>query len=609
MSGKQITELDTADSFEDGDLMLIRKTSIGVDRSLSKAKLIESIGNSAINGYTASSSDTNKISLIASNSAIVPKYCNGMRISFISPISTTDIVQVKIGTLSYVDLQKYSLNETVTLVENEYIEAVYIDGIFKQTNNLNTHLVWSNEYTAEADINKEKTITIYNLTSAIGVKKSNYYSGMSLLFTAPETSKGVVFVNVDDLGNKKLNETGGSVIAKDVYESQAIMAIYDGEKFVKQKFSSIHREPIIPEEITEDIEPVIIPDDIYAPDYTGDPDDPANTTTPNALDSKGHPIFKQTVTVGNKAMYKTLPEAIAALINDYGDDGGGNKFAIELDAEYEPPVKVDIKGRSKNIDLRWITIFAKNNYSLTLSATCFYCICRYTPIFNFKFSVDKTKDCDDSYPGAFYLTNSTSTDSITLTFGKNTVINYTSTRSTSESMQYNDYLVYGAPIHRVEAKYGIRIITNAGFFQGKFLINKGNFVFTSKGNSYLFCNKVRWDHNDIKLNQQMYNTVIKSNITGNNSGIFHLSYRKAYFRNVRSTDRTGKTIGLQAVDSIINMEDCDFASETDGSLNSGYDIVIGYKSVFYNEIHLKNTTGNISHPSGVECKKGIIYRE
>lgn len=104
MAGKQITDLDIADQLEDGDLMLIRKSGMGRDKSLSKAKLVESIGNPAINGYTAVSDAENRISLTASNTALVPAYCNGMKISFISPITSTAIVQVKIGQLRYTSL-------------------------------------------------------------------------------------------------------------------------------------------------------------------------------------------------------------------------------------------------------------------------------------------------------------------------------------------------------------------------------------------------------------------------------------------------------------------------------------------------------------------------
>jgi len=217
MTGKQITELDMADNLEDGDLMLIRKSGLGKDQSLTRANLIESIGNSAVNGYTATSDAENKITLTASNSAIVPTYKDGMKISFISPITTNAIVQVKIGVLGYIDLHKYSSKETVQLLKDEYVEAIYTDGVFKQTNNLNTHLVWSNEYIAKADIAPDESTTIYNLTSAIGVKKPNYYAGMSLLFTVPVASKGIAFVDVDGLVNKKLRESGGSIIAKDIY--------------------------------------------------------------------------------------------------------------------------------------------------------------------------------------------------------------------------------------------------------------------------------------------------------------------------------------------------------------------------------------------------------
>jgi len=604
MSGIQLPELKAAENLEDGDLILVRKSSMGVDRSLTKAKLVESLGNSAIDGYMVIQTNADKITIKPSNATAVDCYYEGMRISFISPIASNNIVQIKIGSLSYIDLQKYSSEETVKLAKGEYVEAVYTNSIFKQTNNLNTHLVWSNEYTAKAEIAPDATTTTYNLRSAIGVQKPQYYEGMSLLFTVPVTSKGITFVNVDNLGNKKLGESGGSPIAKDVYEDQAIMAIYDGEQFAKQKFSSIHRTPIIVEDAPEheDIagvlaqapEPQLGPEeiDIWAPDYAGDPDDPANTTSPNALDSKGKPIFEKTITVGTfEAMYDSIEKAIAALINDYGEDGGGHKFAIELNNFYVPTEgTLSIYSKSKNDDLRWITIFVKNNVTLKLDSTRFQCNVKYTPIFNFKMSFNR-KNCKLahklSYAFGVY-------DNI-LTFGKNTSITFVTTE--------NAGVIHCTKDGRVEAQYGLNVHTDILFTVGSYLINKATFKYIQI-DLPSHCLFGALPQNE----KRMYNSTIHTEISPQATHSVLFSTRNdgsCYLQNVTSTDRKHKAIAVSASGKVV-LKDCNFSSKTEGSIYSGYDIVVNNeKSV----VHLQNTTGNTNQPVNKKTHLGIIHQE
>ena len=83
MSKKQITELASADSFDEGDLMLVRKSGAGVDRKLTKDKLVDSLGSSVVNGYQATSNTDNKIDLTAANKAVLKAYADGMHICFI----------------------------------------------------------------------------------------------------------------------------------------------------------------------------------------------------------------------------------------------------------------------------------------------------------------------------------------------------------------------------------------------------------------------------------------------------------------------------------------------------------------------------------------------
>jgi hypothetical protein len=598
MAGKQITDLGVADQLEEGDLMLIRKSGMGRDKSLSKAKLVESIGNPAVNGYTAISDVENRISLKASNAALVPAYCNGMKISFISPITSTAIVQVKIGLLTYTSLNKYSSEETVQLIKDEYVEAVFIDGIFKQTNNLNTHLVWSNEYIAKATIAPDASTTTYHLTSAIGVTKPNYYAGMSLLFTTPVDSEGIALVNVDGLGTKKLGESGGSLIAKDIYKDQAIMAIYNGDEFIKQKFSSIHRTPIIVEpiaerdEIAEELEafaPPAIPEeiDIWSPDYTGNPDDPANVTSPNSLNSQGKPVFIKVLTVGGEpAMYKTISQAISELANDYGDDGAGHLFALEINETYAPLGGESIKGTLKNADLRWITLFSKDNKYITLTSPSFRfsSTCKYTPIFNFKISIK----------GGCYQSLFCSVSMAKTTFGKNTSIICTAKPDT----RYQGHLIVG----NFEAKYGIHIQTNTALFAGGGIINKGDIKFTKT----LFNDYLVQSSGSLSI----YNTVIS--VDPNNAdykGVFDFSNSsKVYLQNVSSTDRVGKKVGLRARGGKVLMNNCNFTSSKSAK---GYDITLSkdYHQNANTEIVLQDTTGSTNILLNQKTGSGIIIQK
>lgn len=635
--GKQLTELDSADNLDDGDLLLIRKSGQGRDKSLTKAKLIESIGNSAISGYIAKSKENDKITLKAANQALVPSYYEGMKISFISPISTNGIVNVKIGKLPYIELQKYSSEETVTLIKDEYVEAVYTGGIFKQTNNLNTHLVWSNEYVAEAEINPDETMTVYNLTSAIGVKKTHYYKGMSLLFTVPENSKGIVFVNVDGLGSRKLGESGGSIIAKDVYENHAIMAVYDGKEFRKQKFATIHTKPLVidtpsadlsstskpnitsanssgsPQDISSASKVEEAPIDIWAEDYAGNPDDPANTISPDAIGSDGKRIFDKTITIGYNGMYQTLDSAISTLINEYGEDGSGHKIAIEIDSSFKfnltqgvqfntPHLRVQIRGNTINADLRWITIFVKNNAVLQCNNVCFHISCKFTPIFNFKMHRGIKSNmslffCDPSI-------------GVTITFGQNTDINFESDDRTQDLTAYSGHIV---------AKYGIVIKTCGRILCLSALINKGTFIYVPSYNQAI----TSYSHslNLFKVQSHggtftMYNSTItvackrqymKDHVYNAHTLICLDKYNEAFLKNVTSRERTGKIAALKVLGTCkATLENCNFDSRTEGDSESGCDITVYGDN---NELHLKNTTGNTNCPVNKKTQYGIIHRK
>ena len=663
MSGKQITELTEALTLDDDDLMPIRKNGAKIDNSITKAKLMKSLGNSAVKGYTIIKANADKITIRAANLSTITAYCEGMKISFISPINSKDIVQVQIGTLPYISLYKYSFEETVKLAKGEYVEAIYTDGLFKQINKLNINLVWSNEYTAKSITAPDASTTTYNLRSAIGVKKTKYYEGMSLLFTVPVTSQGVTFVNVDELGDKKLGESGNSPIAKDIYENQAIMAIYDGKQFAKQKFTSIHRTPIVVEEVPQEIEqeveqdvvpqevepqevepqevvqeeavqeevpqeivapepipepiPEPVPVDIWAPDYAGDPDDPANTTSPDALDSKGARIFEKTITVAKRgAMYDSIEKAIAGLINDYGEDGGGHKFAIEMDRFFTPST-IKLAGKSPDCDLRWITLFAQDNTLLNFNDGIMYVLCTYPPIFNFKLSATQPRET----MSIINTRSSRSKSDHILTFGKNTTIIYDCEKIENEYNWLESSVISSCPNDAIEAKYGITIKTNRPLITNvkRLLLNKALITFNyrrirlydSVGTFFATFGGSNDKNNKratCEYKSEIYNTVIHTNTNDPSSGIFFNKHvGQVYLRNVTSTDRTGKTIGLQAWATKVVMENCNFASKTDlRGVAHGYDIVtVSNKTIIY----LKNTTGNTSIPVNKMISGSIIYRD
>ena len=96
MSGKQITELESTNVFAEGDLLLTRKTTSGTDKKINYTDLVESIGNPAIDGFVAivDPLDSNTVILTPANGAKIPRYFVGMKISFVSPITSTGNVKI-----------------------------------------------------------------------------------------------------------------------------------------------------------------------------------------------------------------------------------------------------------------------------------------------------------------------------------------------------------------------------------------------------------------------------------------------------------------------------------------------------------------------------------
>lgn len=343
MANKQITDLAQVTSLGGGDLFLTRVASAGIDNKITKSDLVKTMGNPAVNGFSATSTAANRVTLASSNNANIDTYYDCMRVGFISPINSSGEVQIQIGNdeiadLSYKPLKQYNSETTVILTENDYIEAVYIaaDNSFYQTN-VPTNTIYTNDYLAEGIVSGDNSTTTYTLTSAIGMPAQSYYKGMSIIFTSDIASKGGVLVNVDGLGNKVLTDKAGDKIANDLTENQVIIAIYDGNNFIKNYFSeSVPDAPELPAEAIDEKGDVII----------------ENVPAVNKLQ----------VTVGTAGNdYTTLQAAISDLVNNFGEDGGNRLCTILVSDTYVWDTKLTLK----NKEYEWITIRSSNNVNFT----------------------------------------------------------------------------------------------------------------------------------------------------------------------------------------------------------------------------------------------------
>lgn len=331
MTGKQINELASADSFNEGDLMLVRKSAQGVDRKINYANFIESIGNSAIDGYTAvaESNQQNKIILTAANNAPVYKYYNGMKISFVSPVKTTGVVQVKIGNNPYKELHAYKSTSSVVLDKDDYVEAVLIGDNFQQVNN--AQYVYTNDYKIVLiEPNLTAGYTDIFLESAYGVAKPAYYEGMTVNFLCTEDTQGLTRISVDNLPAKDMLENSGDyidMIYTPLYKGQIVRLIYDGQSFIKDRFNVNNPKIAIP------IEP--------NPDIPDQPIIPVQN------------VFEYNVGTTLNCKFSTLRQAIEALIKEWGRDGGGRRVTLNILSD------LTMTKDSVNIgagDFSWITL-------------------------------------------------------------------------------------------------------------------------------------------------------------------------------------------------------------------------------------------------------------
>lgn len=477
MSKKQITELESADSFDDGDLMLVRKTGAGVDRKLTKDKLVDSLGSSVISGYQATSTEANKIDLKAANKAVLKEYVEGMHICFIAPIATSGVVELKINSLPHIKLEQYNSTDTAILVEHEYVEAVYSNGAFKQTNKLNTNLVWSNEYTAIAEISgtNEKT-TKYKLTSAIGVTKPEYYNGMVTMFVVPEDSQGIVFISIDGLDDIPIGD-GQEVFLNnnDFYKNRLMQLVYKDGHFLKYTAPAVEEPEDLPEYTKEELDEI---SDL--PELT-ESDEPAAASSPDSTNSRGERFFESAVRVGNSEQYKTITAAINYLRNTFNDDGGGKNYTILL-TDYTPP-KVEMIGSTTsnlkhNLNLDWISIFSENNRTINLKASHFRFDCNSCPILNAKFNIQIGIAETD------YLTEG---KSVFMNYGSGKIIlgkNFEcilQANVTGFTGQLRTYMFYNSGFHPTQtaiiAKHGYKLTTNLALgFSGFYSIELNNAI-------------------------------------------------------------------------------------------------------------------------------------
>lgn len=603
MSKKQITELESADSFDDGDLMLVRKTGAGVDRKLTKDKLVDSLGSSVISGYQANSAEANKIDLKAANKAILKEYVEGMHICFIAPIATSGVVKLKIDSLPYIKLEQYNSTNTAILVEHEYVEAVYSNDAFKQTNKLNTNLVWSNEYNATGKTEGELPgrITIYELNSAVGVKKTEYYTGMSLLFTVPIDSEGSIYVDVDGLGRIFLNDGTNNYFNNNVYKDQVILAIYNGERFVRHKLPSI-----------EEPSPIIVPDTgIILPEPTI-ADDPASADNPNAVDSKGNRLFKKIIQIGVGKDFKTLTEAVVSLQNEYGKSGNGSNYALVLTSSYIAPKTEQFGQNHQRADndtafnLNWISIFADQDRVINLSNCSFILNCKTSPIINFKSNINPSADylkSNREYPFANFGVGK-------IVFGKLFECNYVAGNITATNTYSTLLYVPNGDSSVIEAKYGFKVTTNLLLNFESFNeidINNGSIAINQKptGITFQFSTKqyIYLNANLAKLS----NMVIKTNIVDESIPVISITKGNAILDNVSSTDRRGRKVGVRLFGyKTLELKNCNFSANTSGSPGAGYDIYINGNSD--SRIYLDNTTGNTSQQIGTPTSAGNIIQ-
>lgn len=272
--GKQITELESTNLFAEGDLLLTRKTSSGTDKKINYTDFVESIGNPAIEGFIAikDPTDANTVILTSANNALIPRYFVGMKISFVSPLTSTGSVKIKLGNLAAKDFVQYQTNSTVILKTDDYCEGVLISDKFHRINDLRSVAnIYSNEYSVIlTTIDPTEEFTVLNLVSSIGIPKLSYYDGMAISFIAPENTKGVTQISIDNISGLKtiFEPDPDDFISLPLYANQIVRAIYKQSLggFIKDNFKTLDPKidpaPKSKNPTEEEVQEGIIPDSI-----------------------------------------------------------------------------------------------------------------------------------------------------------------------------------------------------------------------------------------------------------------------------------------------------------------------------------------------------------
>ena len=337
--GVQITDLPSVNQFGSGDLMLVRKTAQGQDSSIVYDNFLNSIGNTAIGGFVATVDPQNANGIILNpvNGVGIPAYVNNMKISFVSPITSTGQVQVKIGTLTYNKLYAYNSTTTSVLKTGDYVEAVLINGspdnAFYQTNNAN--YVYTNDYVV-SDFTYDGggiATTIY-LTTAYGVAKTSYYDGMTINFTCPKNTQGFVRVKIDALSLLDLTPDIDGGIPLQLFANQMVQAVYSATSvsFIPNTFYTLDPTVEVP----------ILPD-------------PEKPNEPIIPPQNEHTFFVGTI---GKNDFPNLQKAIGSLISKYTKDGGGRQVTLIITSD------LNLSENSLNLndmDVSWITLKSSSN--------------------------------------------------------------------------------------------------------------------------------------------------------------------------------------------------------------------------------------------------------
>ena len=365
---KRLPELDRITAIDSTCLFLVNEPSEaanGNDRAINKTDLVKSIGSPGVQGFTAVESVANKLTLTASNNANVDTYYEGMIISFRSPIDSdlNTIVEVKIGNLPYKQLLE-SDDTGTELEEDAYYEFYYYTdnavGSFYRKNIPNS-IVYTPDYKCVGVISNDETSTTYNLTTAFGTPKTVLYECMSVYFTPDIDSKGVVYLNIDGIGNKTLVDSADDPVPNAVKALDYMNATYDGVKFIKNRFDQGAPEvPPIPEAAYDEVDVEQL-----------DPDNGEIIEVPEIVIVPANvpAVNKTEVTVAPGGQFTTIRAAIQGLINDFGPTGSNKLCTITLASNFVWTERLYIQ---KGETLSWITINAPDQVKMQGNVTHFY---------------------------------------------------------------------------------------------------------------------------------------------------------------------------------------------------------------------------------------------